>query len=76
MARVGILVFHEVGHVNPTVRMAKQLRARGHEVVYLGFPLIQRYVESQGFTFEPLGFEYVPEGALEPRRPSGAGGAS
>lgn len=73
--RVGFLVYHEVGHVNPTLRLARTLLRRGHEVVYLGFPLIQRYVESQGFAFRPLSFEYRPfarraqvEGPIRTRR--------
>ncbi|MEW6368350.1 MAG: glycosyltransferase [Acidobacteriota bacterium] len=41
------------GHINPMLAIGRQLRSRGHEVVFAGFAPgpMQRYVETAGFQF-------------------------
>jgi zeaxanthin glucosyltransferase len=44
----------EEGHFFPTVKLAKDLRDRGHRILYLGLPSAERLVCQQGFTFIPI----------------------
>lgn len=55
------IVFHmspEFSHLAPTYRLAKQLRDRGHRVVYLQPPDFEAEVRDQGLEFAPI-FEHV-----------------
>lgn len=40
-----------VGHITPTLKIAKQLRKSGHELCYLGLSSLESYVGSQGFEY-------------------------
>lgn len=54
--------FDEQGHVNPTFRIARPLRARGHRVIYCGPPDLEDYVQAQGFEFIPVLGALFPKG--------------
>lgn len=50
------------GHVNPTLRIARALRSRGHRVVYCGLPDLESLVGPEGFEFLPVLEELCPKG--------------
>jgi zeaxanthin glucosyltransferase len=51
MARIVFKIYPAFSHCNATLGVARQLRARGHDVVYAGVPEMERYVRAQGFDF-------------------------
>ncbi len=57
MAKIAFLVWPEIGHINPTVKLAQDLISRGHKVVYFGAleyfdsPGAEDYVESLNFKY-------------------------
>jgi zeaxanthin glucosyltransferase len=53
MATIAFLIESDKGHLHPTFWLARQLAARGHRPVYLGFA-------DQGGIVRQQGFEYVP----------------
>ncbi|NOK15672.1 nucleotide disphospho-sugar-binding domain-containing protein [Corallococcus carmarthensis] len=62
---MGTFVFSPVddhGHVNPTLRIARTLRARGHRVVYCGLADLETLVAPEGFEFLPVLEELCPKG--------------
>ncbi len=54
MATIAILLDFEEGHLLSCVKLAKDLRRRGHRVVYLGPAAIAPMVEAQGFELVPV----------------------
>ena len=74
MATIALLIEHEEGHLNPTFKLARRLAARGHRVVYAGFPDGERYVRSQGFEFVSVGDQLFPQGTLQTQREARAVG--
>src|SRR5688572_19032129 len=42
-------MLQETGHLNPTFKLARSLRARGHRVVYTAIPDLAAHIEAQGF---------------------------
>lgn len=65
MARISFIPLPETGHINPTLRLAKQLAQRGHEVSYLGLPDFEEQVRSQGLGFFPVLTSFAPRGSLK-----------
>ena len=65
MARISFIPLPEMGHINPTLKLAKQLAQRGHEVVYLGLPDFEEHVRSQGLRFVPILASLAPRGTLK-----------
>jgi MGT family glycosyltransferase len=65
MARIVFYPLAEVGHVNGTLKLAKQLRARGHDVRYMVLPDIEDYVRSLGWDVIPVFGELYPKGYFE-----------
>jgi UDP:flavonoid glycosyltransferase YjiC (YdhE family) len=65
MATIIICPFPEIGHINPTFKLAKGLKQAGHQVYYLGLADFQDYIELQQLDFIPL---------LESRYPKGSSG--
>lgn len=63
--RILIAMLPELGHMNPTFRIARTLQSRGHEVRYLAVADVVRHVVSQGF--EPVRHleDLQPEGSLD-----------
>ena len=58
MARIAFFPLAEIGHTNATFGLARRLRARGHDVIYLSLADVQDHVRAQGFEFIPF-FEDV-----------------
>ncbi|HEU5131761.1 MAG TPA: hypothetical protein VFT26_06650, partial [Pyrinomonadaceae bacterium] len=55
MSKVIISMLPELGHVNATLRLARSLNARGHEVYYLATADYEAYLKRQGLRFICLG---------------------
>jgi len=64
MARIAFVLDHEEGHLLPTFKLARQLRARGHTVTYLGLTDSGPFVRRQGFDFAPILARVFPEGTV------------
>ncbi|WP_186001860.1 glycosyltransferase [Corallococcus sp. Z5C101001] len=52
------------GHINPTLKLAKALRARGHRVVYCSLPDIEAALQGEGFEFIPVFSSIFPKGLV------------
>ncbi|WP_225410596.1 glycosyltransferase [Stigmatella hybrida] len=66
MATLLFTPFPGRGHVHPTLKLARELRARGHRVVYAG-PLDSReLITSEGGEFVPVMEEQFPAGSFAP----------
>jgi zeaxanthin glucosyltransferase len=64
MATITFALDHEEGHILPTFKLARQLRKRGHSVVYLGLEDSGDFIRRQGFDFLPILQEVFPRGAI------------
>ncbi|SET58924.1 glycosyltransferase [Stigmatella erecta] len=66
MATLLFTPFPGRGHIHPTLKLARELRARGHRVVYAG-PLDSREViTKEGGEFIPVMEEQFPAGSFAP----------
>jgi MGT family glycosyltransferase len=63
MARIAFLVDIEQGHIFSTFSLARKLKARGHEVFYLGVADVEEMIRKQGMEFRPLLQDLMPLGA-------------
>ena len=54
------------GHTNGSFSLARQLRSRGHRVVYLGLAAARPLVVQNGFEFVAFAEDLVPETAYQP----------
>lgn len=50
--------------MNTSIRFAKALRARGHEVIFAGMADCEPWVEPYGFSFVPLFADWLPRGFI------------
>jgi MGT family glycosyltransferase len=64
MARIAFVLDHEEGHLLPTFKLARQLRDRGHSVIYLGLADSGPLVRRQGFDLVPILGSVFPEGSI------------
>lgn len=64
MARIAFVLDHEEGHLLPTFKLARQLRERGHSVIYLGLADSGHLVRRQGFELVPILGHVFPEGSV------------
>src|SRR5690349_6803829 len=55
----------ESGHLNPTFKLAKTLKARGHDVRYLAVADLAPLLQAQGFEVEVLLPDLFPKGWRE-----------
>jgi len=55
-------MLQETGHLNPTFKLARTLRARGHRVVYSAIPDLFSHIEAEGFETLPWFPELSPSG--------------
>lgn len=62
MAKILFLMRPEKGHLNSSLKIAKTLKSRGHEIVYLQIFEFEDYVRNEGFEFAPWFGEYFPKG--------------
>jgi len=58
MAKIVFIPFPETGHVNPSFKLAKSLKSRGHQVIYLGIRDFEESVRMQQLEFLPI-FESI-----------------
>jgi zeaxanthin glucosyltransferase len=65
VARISFIPLPEAGHINPTLKLAKQLAQRGHQVSYLGLPDFEEHVRSQGLEFIPTLTSLAPRGTVK-----------
>jgi len=59
-----LAMLNESGHLNPSYKLAKALKARGHDVRYLASEDVRAQIEAQGLAVEPLYPELFPAGLL------------
>jgi zeaxanthin glucosyltransferase len=63
MATIAILIDFYEGHIFPTFRLARALRAGGHRVCYLGIADTAESVRTQGFEFIEIFSDTMPAGS-------------
>jgi zeaxanthin glucosyltransferase len=51
--KVAFLSLPLTGHLNPMAALARKLQSRGHEVVFIGVPDIERVVRAADLDFAP-----------------------
>jgi UDP:flavonoid glycosyltransferase YjiC (YdhE family) len=61
MATIVFIMLPETGHLNPTFKITKKLKAMGHQVFYSGPKYIEQQVIGQGFAFVPMFEKCFPE---------------
>lgn len=64
MANVVFAILPEMGHINASLKFAKGLMARGHQVSHLGLADFEPYIRSQGLRFVPMFADLYPRGFL------------
>jgi len=64
MATIAFVPHPQMGHINPTVRLAKRLQRQGHRVEYLSLADLEAYIASQGLGFVPILSREMPKGFL------------
>ncbi|PTL76950.1 glycosyltransferase [Vitiosangium sp. GDMCC 1.1324] len=62
MSTILFTPMHERGHINPSLKLARALQARGHRIVYCGLPDTEELIRGEGFEFESLFAELFPKG--------------
>jgi UDP:flavonoid glycosyltransferase YjiC (YdhE family) len=67
MRRVAIFPYPEMGHLIPSLKLARGLKSRGHVVSYFGPPDFEEGVRSEGFEFVPVLEELFPKGFIKER---------
>src|ERR1700731_1495703 len=60
MRRIGILSFSSPGHYYPLTALGRQLRSRGHEVVYFQVADLERPIRAAGLEFRQIGRDDFP----------------
>ncbi|HYG09089.1 MAG TPA: glycosyltransferase [Pyrinomonadaceae bacterium] len=65
MSNIVFIPFPETGHLNPTFKIARSLKERGHNVYYLGLLDFEDYVRRQDFEYLPLFESLCPKGFIE-----------
>ncbi|WP_437737671.1 glycosyltransferase [Sorangium sp. So ce1335] len=70
--KIALGMLPELGHLAPTLSLARNLRGAGHEVVYLGVADFEGWVRERGFGFVPVFETVFPRGALTESRPETA----
>src|ERR1700751_3648202 len=65
--KIGFLSLPLTGHLNPMTALARKLKSRGHEVVFIGVPDIEPVVRAAGLDFVPFGENEYPPGSIAKR---------
>lgn len=65
MTNIAVSMLPEEGHVIPSFKIAKTLKARGHNVYYIGVPDFEPYVRRQNLEFVPFMEQVFPKGSRE-----------
>jgi UDP:flavonoid glycosyltransferase YjiC (YdhE family) len=64
MAVLGAFCFPATGHINPMTALARQLRERGHRVIFFGIADVEKRVRDAGAEFQQIGAQDSPPGTL------------
>src|SRR5215470_14184261 len=62
--RIGFLSLPVPGHLNPMTALARKLRSRGHDVVFISLADVAPFVEAAGLPFVPCSESAYPAGSL------------
>jgi len=62
MANIIFSILPEIGHINASLKIAKSLKSRGHQVYYLQLAEYEEYIRAQGLEFIPLLERKFPKG--------------
>jgi zeaxanthin glucosyltransferase len=54
------------GHLNPMIALARNLQARGHEILFVSFSDTREVVHAAGLTFAAIGEQAYPPGSMAP----------
>jgi zeaxanthin glucosyltransferase len=65
VSTIAFCPWFELGHIQPTLRLAQELKAAGHRVVYWTLPDFQNRLELQGFETVALMPDRYPTGTIE-----------
>ena len=65
--KIGFLSQPLTGHVNPMTALARKLRSRGHEVVFIGVPDMESAVRAADLDFVPFCENEFPLGSVAKR---------
>jgi zeaxanthin glucosyltransferase len=63
--KLGFVSLPFTGHLNPMAALARKMRTRGHEVVFIGIPDIEPTIRAAGLTFVPYCENEFPVGSLD-----------
>ena len=64
MARIGVICFPGIGHLNPFTALGLALQQRGHQVVFFGIADIESRIRAAGLEFHIIGAQDYPFGTL------------
>ena len=62
--KIGFLSLPLTGHLNPMIALARKLQSRGHDIVFIGVPDIERAVRAANLDFEPFCETEFPSGSV------------
>ena len=62
--KVAFLSLPLTGHLNPMAALARKLQSRGHEVVFIGVPDIERVVRAADLDFAQFCENEFPPGSV------------
>ena len=63
--KIGFLSLPLTGHLNPMTALARKLKSRGHEAVFIGVPDIEPVARAADLDFVPFGENEYPPGAID-----------
>jgi len=63
--KLGFVSLPFTGHLNPMAALARKMRSRGHEVVFIGIPDIEPSIRAAGLNFVPYSENEFPVGSLD-----------
>jgi zeaxanthin glucosyltransferase len=63
--RIAFISLPFIGHLNAMAALARKMRSRGHEVVFVGIPDIEPAIRAAGLTFVPYCENEFPVGSLD-----------
>src|SRR5262249_21990142 len=63
--KIGFVSLPFTGHLNPMAALARKMRTRGHEVVFIGIPDMEPIIRSAGLNFVPYCEDEFPVGSLD-----------
>ncbi len=63
--KIGFVSMPLSGHLNPMTALARKLKSRGNEVVFLGVPDVEPFAHAEGLDFVPYGEMEFPFGSIQ-----------